>query len=71
MSGEMVLFWNERQCTATQTGHHRGMGAHKLPEHTPFVHSHRGGGQWSQLWIQCAGGGGMLIVGEKEKFEIK
>jgi len=68
----IILEW-ERQCTATQTGHHRGMGACRLPEHTPHVHSHRGGGQCSQLWTQCAGcqsstgGGGVLTAGEKEK----
>ena len=27
------------QCTATQTGHHWGTGVHRLPEHTPRVHS--------------------------------
>ena len=26
---------------------HWGMGVHRLPEHTPHVHSHRGGGQCS------------------------
>ena len=59
------------QCTATQTGHHWGMGVHRLPKHTPRVHSHRGGCQCSQLWTQCAGcqssagGGGILTAGEK------
>ena len=59
------------QCTATQTGHHWGTGVHRLPEHTPHVHSHRGGCWCSQLWTQCAGcqssacGGEILTAGEK------
>ena len=59
------------QCTATQTGHHWGTGVHRLPEHTPRVHSHRGGCRCSQLWTQCAGcqgsagGEGILTAGEK------
>ena len=47
------------------------LGHMGVPEHTPCVHSHKGGGWWSQLWIKCAGGGEMLIAGEKGKFEIK
>ena len=70
---DSVIWEWERQCTATQRGHHWDVGAHRLPEHTPHVHSHRGGGQCSQLWTQCAGcqssagGGGILTAGEKEK----
>ena len=28
-----VILEQERQCTVTQRGHHRGMGTHRLPEH--------------------------------------
>ena len=68
---DTVILEREMQCTATQTGHHWGTGVHRLPEHTPRVHSHRGGCQCSQLWTQCAGcqstagGGETLTAGEK------
>ena len=70
MSTDLVLFWNAR---GSVQPHRQGLGVHRLPEHTPRVHSHRGGGQCSQLWTQCAGcqsstgGGGILTAGEKEK----
>ena len=66
-----VILEQESQCTATQRGHPRGMDAHRLPEHTPRVLSHRGEGQCSRLWTQCAGRGKVLTAGEKGKFEIK
>jgi len=70
---DSIILESEMQHIATQRGHHWGMGVHRLPEHTLRVHSHRGGGQCSQLWTQCAGcqssagGGGILTAGGKEK----
>jgi len=75
MSGETVLFWNER--CSVQLHREDIIGVWVCIDcrsivHV-FVHSHRGGGQWSQLWTQCAGcqsstgGGRILTAGEKEK----
>ena len=66
---DSIILELERQCTATQRGHHWGMGVHRLLEHTPHVHYHRDGGHCSQLCAGCqssTGGGESRQLGMRK-----
>jgi len=57
--GTREAVYSNTERTSSGYGHTQTARAY-----TPHAHSHRGGGQCSQLWIQCVGGGGMMIAGE-------
>ena len=69
-----VLFWKEKGSAQPHREDIIGVWVYTdCQSITPRVHSHRGGGQCSQLWTQCAGcpssagGGGILTAGEEKQ----